>query len=229
MVTKVAQACPDVLQMLQHPQVFSKLFPIFTGVWRAIDVVDVFTIWRWSILLALATKKVGSVDGTFAKNNTDNVLAAHQIFSSIAFVVWTKLKDTYDKVDGSNIFNLHSKINTIKRHGTSVSEYFHKLNTLWKQYDAILNLVACTCDVAIGLRNHDKLLRCTKFLMGLNDTYMHNRSNILVIDPFPDVKTVFFIISREKSHRGSATRNNSARVQTSTFVAQDTKSKFYNN
>ncbi|XP_071718457.1 uncharacterized protein [Rutidosis leptorrhynchoides] len=149
-----------------------------------------------------------------------------QIFSSIASVV---LKEIYDKVDGSNMFNLHAKINTIKQNGSSVSEYFHKLNTLWKQYDDMLNLVTCTCDVAAGFKKHDKLMRCMQFLMWLDDTYMHTRSNILMIDPFPDVKAAFAIICREESHRGSSSRNNNAKVQHSAFVAQTNKPNFSNN
>ncbi|XP_071708051.1 uncharacterized protein [Rutidosis leptorrhynchoides] len=212
-----------------------------------------YQIWSRSILLALSTKnKIGFVDGTCVKNTTNDVLSSQwdrcnsvvlswilgslseelycgQIFSSIASVVWTELKETYDKVDGSNMFNLHAKINTIKQNGSSVSEYFHKLNTLWKQYDAMLNLVACTCDAATGFKKHDKLMRCMQFLMGLDDTYMHTRSNILMIDPFPDVKTAFAIISREESHRGSSSGNNNAKVQHSAFVAQTNKPNFSNN
>ncbi|XP_071714003.1 uncharacterized protein [Rutidosis leptorrhynchoides] len=158
-----------------------------------------YQIWSRSILLALSTKnKIGFVDGTFVKNTTNNVLASQwdrcnsvvlswilgslseelycgQIFSSIASVVWTELKETYDKVDGSNMFNLHAKLTLLSK----------------------------------------------MFLMGLDDTYMHTRSNILMIDPFPDVKTAFSIISREESHRGSSSGNNNAKVQHSAFVAQN--------
>ncbi|XP_071712432.1 uncharacterized protein [Rutidosis leptorrhynchoides] len=126
------------------------------------------------------------------------------------------------------MFNLHAKINTIKQNGSSVAEYFNKLNTLWKQYDAMLNLVSCTCDASDGFKKHDKLMRCMQFLMGLDDTYMHTRSNILMIDPFPDVKTAFAIISREESHRGSSSGNNNSKVQHSAFVAQTNKPNFSN-
>ncbi|GJY84938.1 ribonuclease H-like domain-containing protein [Tanacetum coccineum] len=39
------------------------------------------------------------------------------------------------------------------------------------------------------------------FLMGLDDTYMQLRSNILAREPLPDAKGVYVLISREESHR----------------------------
>ncbi|GKE51230.1 ribonuclease H-like domain-containing protein [Tanacetum coccineum] len=40
--------------------------------------------------------------------------------------------------------------------------------------------------------------------MGLDELYLPLRSNILIRDPIPDVKTAFFVIYREESYRGSS-------------------------
>ncbi|GJY89910.1 ribonuclease H-like domain-containing protein [Tanacetum coccineum] len=54
--------------------------------------------------------------------------------------VWEELKETYDKVDGSIIIGLHNQISTLKQNGFSIADYYHKLNALWKQFDAMIEL-----------------------------------------------------------------------------------------
>lgn len=185
-----------------------------------------YNVWSRSMLLALATKnKIGFIDGTFERNETDLVLASQwdrcnsvvlswilgsvsdelysgQIFSVTASVVWNELKETYDKVDGSIVFNLHHKINSLKQSGSTLSEYYHKLNTLWKQYDAMIKLPACSCNAAANFQEHNRVLKLMQFLMGLDDSYMSVRSNLLLREPLPDVKVAYAVLSREESHRG---------------------------
>ncbi|XP_071718062.1 uncharacterized protein [Rutidosis leptorrhynchoides] len=103
-----------------------------------------YNIWSRSMLLALGTKnKLGFINGSCVKSTTDNALASQwdrcntvvlswmldtlseelyngQIFSTNALTVWNDLKETYDKIDGSVIFNLHQKINSIKQNDSSI-------------------------------------------------------------------------------------------------------------
>ncbi|GKE48457.1 hypothetical protein Tco_1479715 [Tanacetum coccineum] len=101
---------------------------------------------------------------------------------------------TYDKVDDFVTFNLHHKINSLSQNGSSIADYYHRLNALWKQFDAL-------------------------FLMGLDDCYMQIRSDILSRDELPDVRSAYSIISSEESHRVvfSFGSGNSQRSQSSVF------------
>ncbi|XP_071734177.1 uncharacterized protein [Rutidosis leptorrhynchoides] len=154
------------------------------------------------MLLALSTKnKVGFVNGTYLKNNDDAVLATQWDRCTTSFV-WSELKETYDKVDGSIVFNLHHKISYSKQNGSSLSEYYHKLNTLWKQYDEMVKLPSCTCATSPEFQQHNKVLKLMQYLMGLDDVYVSTSSNLLLRDPLSNVKSAFDILSKEKLHRG---------------------------
>ncbi|GJX64294.1 putative transcription factor interactor and regulator CCHC(Zn) family protein [Tanacetum coccineum] len=122
------------------------------------------------LVLANQWDLCNSVVVTWILNSVSAELYDGQIYSRTAFDMWTDLKDTYNKVDGSVIFNLHKNINSLNQNGSSLFEYYHNLNTLWKQYDAM-------------------------FLMGLDDVYQPIRSNILTKEPLPLVKTAFAVIS----------------------------------
>ncbi|GJU74442.1 ribonuclease H-like domain-containing protein [Tanacetum coccineum] len=153
------------------------------------------------------------------------------IFSKDPTEIWDELKDTYDKVNGSVIFNLHHKINSLKQNGSSVLDYYQKLSSLWKQYDAMVKLPNCTCARSKDLKNHNKLIRLMQFLMGLDDTYMTLRSNILTTEPLPEIKTAFSLISREESHKNSISSQSINKTQVSSFNSKvmDNKQKLLKN
>ncbi|XP_071740258.1 uncharacterized protein [Rutidosis leptorrhynchoides] len=189
--------------------------------------------------------KIGFINGTV----TDQVLASQwdrcnsvvlpwilrsvtedlycgQIFSTNATEVWNELKETYDKIDTCIIFNLHQQINTLKQNDYTLSEYYHKFNTLWKQYDAMVSspdctcgTTACTCEAATSHKEHKKMIKLMQFLMGLSDEYTTIRSNILLRDSVLDVKEVYAIISREESHKGIS-NDKIGKTQASAFVTQ---------
>lgn len=96
--------------------------------------------------------------------------------------MWTDLKDTYDKLDGSVIFNLHKNINSLNQNESSLSEYYHNLNTLWKQFDAMISLPACTCEADKHYENHVNQIKLMRFLMGLDDVCQPIMSNIITKD-----------------------------------------------
>lgn len=191
--------------------------------------------------------KLGFIDGTCIRPNDNTVLAKQwdrcnsvvlswilssvteelflgQVFSKISSQVWSELKETYDKVDGSVTFNLHTKINSSTQNGSPVSDYYHRLNSLWKQFDALVKLPACTCSASHEFSKHNQLLKLMQFLMGLDDVYLPIRSSILTSDPLPTVKTAFSIISREESHRG-VSGSCSNKTQSSAFFSKIPENK----
>lgn len=131
-------------------------------------------------------------------------------------------------MDGSVIFNVVHKINEFKQGELSVPDYYHKLNSYWREFDTLTLLPTCTCAAHEGILKHNQLIRLMQFLMGLNDVYQPIRSNILSRDPLPDVKEAFNVVSREESHRGlhpSSDSKNSSKVQPAAFVAKSNNFK----
>ncbi|GKD86002.1 ribonuclease H-like domain-containing protein [Tanacetum coccineum] len=158
-----------------------------------------YQVWSCAMLLALEGKnKISFIDGSCKRSNTYE----------------EELKETYDKVDGSIIFGLHNQINTLKQVGSSIIDYYHKLNALWKQFDAMIELPKCVCNASKSFKNHNQLMKLMQFLIGLDDSYMQIRSSILSREVLPDVRSAYTTISSEESHRvvvgsmvGSSQRN----------------------
>ncbi|GKD55685.1 ribonuclease H-like domain-containing protein [Tanacetum coccineum] len=159
-------------------------------------------IWASAMKLALhARNKFSFIDGTCLKASysTSEVLSTQWdrcnaivltwimnsvsqdvymglVYSDNASSVWKELESTYDKVDGSVIFNLQN-INNVKQGGSSVADYYHRLNSIWREFDALTKLPKCVCEVKCAcvasseLVLHQQLMKLMQFLIGLDDCY----------------------------------------------------------
>ncbi|GJU04576.1 ribonuclease H-like domain-containing protein [Tanacetum coccineum] len=193
-----------------------------------------YRIWSGAVKLALqARNKYGFVDGSCLKESyaTSDVLSAQWdrcnamvltwimnvvsqdvymglVYSENAAVVWKELRETYDKVDGSVVYNLLQKINSVKQGGSSVADYYHRLNSLWREFDALTKLPKCICDLV--------------------------RSSLLTRDPLPEVKDAYNVVSRVESHRGvpESSGGTESKQNATSFVAKtfnNNKKQFNNN
>ncbi|GKB80976.1 hypothetical protein Tco_0947871 [Tanacetum coccineum] len=99
------------------------------------------------------------------------------------------------------MFGLHHKIHTLKQNGSSVADYYHKLNALWKQFDVMIELPKCVCNALENFKKHNQLIKLMQFLMSLDDSYMQIRSSVLSKEVLPDVRSAYATISIEEFHR----------------------------
>ncbi|KAJ0503468.1 putative retrotransposon gag domain, retrotransposon Copia-like protein [Helianthus annuus] len=204
-----------------------------------------YAVWSSAMKLALEAKnKYGFIDGKYEKLADDHVLAAQwdrcnfvvltwllnsvseelflgQVFFKLASEVWTNLKETYDKVDGSVVYDLYKRINCISQSSSSVAEYYNKLTTMWKQFDAMVHLPSRSCQAAEDYNDFSTLIKLMQFLMGLDDVYQPVRTNLLTREPFPSVKATCALISREESHRLSS---GGSKGQSVSFVSKSNQS-----
>ncbi|GJS98375.1 ribonuclease H-like domain-containing protein [Tanacetum coccineum] len=87
-----------------------------------------YQVWSCAMILAL--------DG---KNKT-SFIDVRDLIQMRAKHVWEELKETYDKVDGSIMYGLQHTIHILKQNSSSIADYYHKLNALWKQFDVMIEL-----------------------------------------------------------------------------------------
>ncbi|XP_076903193.1 uncharacterized protein LOC143558190 [Bidens hawaiensis] len=186
---------------------------------------DNYTVWSNAMNLALQVKnKTGFIDGSCIRPIDNEILSRQwdrwQVYSKLAIEVWKELKETYDKVDGSIVFNLYQKINMFSQNNSPVSEYYHKLNNMWKQLDQILQLPTCTCNASKKFNDFNHMIKLMQFLMGLDSSYQSVRSHLLLREELPTIKEAFAIISREESHRNSSSNNLKGQSQNVGFVSK---------
>ncbi|KAL2230327.1 UNVERIFIED_CONTAM: hypothetical protein Sindi_1627100 [Sesamum indicum] len=83
----------------------------------------------------------------------------------------------------------------------TVSDYYGKLKKLWNELVCITRTPNCTCGAAkeaSEIRGNDNLMQ---FLMGLNESYDHNRSQILIMEPLPDSNKAYAMVLRVEKQK----------------------------
>nr|KAJ0213000.1 hypothetical protein LSAT_V11C400157850 [Lactuca sativa] len=199
-----------------------------------------------------ARNKLGFVDGTCKKSSVDaskqikwdranavvcswllssvsDSIYQSQAYSDIAEDVWNSLFETYNKSDGSVVFNIHQQINNFKQNGISLSDYFNRLDSLWKEFDGLTSLTECTCEAAVKQKDHSNLMKLMQFLSGLDDSYSQVKSHILLMEPLPSVKTAFSILSREESLQRNGSLGSLQSFQTSSKSQSTAFNSRFNN
>ncbi|KAL3378352.1 hypothetical protein AABB24_004325 [Solanum stoloniferum] len=187
-----------------------------------------YSLWSRSMLINLRAKsKLGFVLGTCKKsayqgeleeqwekcnafvlawimNTVSKELLSGTVYATDAAMVWTDLKERFDKVDGSRSYQLHREICTIHQGNLTISTYFSKLRLLWDEFDALVSPPSCKCDKSRTYVDHLACLRLFAFLMGLNEVYGHARSQILMMNPLPTIGKAYAMLMADEGQRMTA-------------------------
>ncbi|GJR48542.1 ribonuclease H-like domain-containing protein [Tanacetum coccineum] len=105
-------------------------FSISTIISMKLTGTENYRFWATAMKLTIHTRnKTGFIDGTCKKDAYESSVPLSN-----------QLKETYDKLDGSVLFNIMQKIHSFKQGDLSVSECYHKLNSFWREFDILTKL-----------------------------------------------------------------------------------------
>ncbi|KAH0692239.1 hypothetical protein KY285_019336 [Solanum tuberosum] len=184
---------------------------------------DNYTLWSKAMQLALLGKnKVGFIDGTMKRDqfsgnlaqlwdrcnaiivswilcNVSKDLHSGVLFYSDTQLIWADLKERFNKINSSHVFQLHKEIFTLVQGVSYVSIYYSRLKDLWDEYNSIMPPPACNCPKSREFFEHLQYQRMLQFLMGLNDSYSQARSQILLMHQIPTINQVYAMINQDES------------------------------
>ncbi|XP_070010686.1 uncharacterized protein [Nicotiana sylvestris] len=123
------------------------------------------------------------------------------VYSSNFNEVWDDLKERFDKVDCSRNFQIHRKIATTRQGTSSISTYFSKLRVLWVEFDSLAPISgrdAANSREFVQFIERQELLQ---FLMGLNESYEHACSQLLMKIHVSSVNKAYSMLMERESQR----------------------------
>lgn len=186
---------------------------------------DNYTLWSKAMQLALLGKnKVSFIDGSVKRSqftgdlarlwdrcnaiivswilcNVSKDLHSGVLFCSDTHLIWSDLKERFNKVNSARVFQLHKEIFTLVQGVSPVSVYYSRLKDLWDEYDSIMPPPSCTCSRSREFFEHLQHQRMLQFLMGLNDSYSQVRSHILLLSQLPSINQAYAMISQDESQK----------------------------
>jgi hypothetical protein len=134
-------------------------------------------------------------------NSVEDSIAQSIVYLDNALDVWNELKERFSHGDFVRISELQIEIYGLKQGSRSVSEFFTALKVLWEELDAYLPVPVCNCPHKcvcmtgiLNVKTQHNLIRTIRFLTGLNDNFDLVRSQILLMDPLPQINKVFSMV-----------------------------------
>ncbi|KAL3360031.1 hypothetical protein AABB24_016506 [Solanum stoloniferum] len=202
-----------------------------------------YALWSRSFRIGLVGKsKLGFVDGRFPKSMFEPILfdqwekcnavvlswimnavrpglLSSVVYASDARKVWLDLRERFDTVNGSRIFQLHREIHTLVQGTMSVADYHSRLRDLWDEYDALMPCPSCPCLESKKFGENCDYQRLLQFLMGLNESYSTPRSQILMMSPMPTLNKAYALIIDQESqiNLASSASNSSGVIEGTTM------------
>nr|XP_004245314.1 uncharacterized protein LOC101251909 [Solanum lycopersicum] len=134
-------------------------------------------------------------------NTVSKSLISTVIYGSDAHSVWEDLRERFDKVNASRAFYLHKESVTMSQGTSSVSIYFSRLRELWDEAETLILCPSCACPESKQYIEHLQFQKLWQFLMGLNESYAHARSQVLMQIPVPSVNQAYAMIVSVESQR----------------------------
>ncbi|CAN1331762.1 hypothetical protein LINPERPRIM_LOCUS35463 [Linum perenne] len=141
-------------------------------------------------------------------NSVSEDIAQSLISYDKASLAWNDLKQRFNQCDAIRIADLQSRIASCDQGEATVTQYFTNLKVLWEEYLQYRPVPVCDCDPTPRVMLYQDQDYVIGFIRGLNDAFDVVRSQLLVMDPLPDINTVFkCVVQVERQMRGSVIRS----------------------
>ena len=183
---------------------------------------------EWAInfrMAIISRKKFGFLDGSLPKPAADSSYLEDWIANNRLIVGWIKqtiepkirslistrenakdlwemIKKRYSLKSGARLQQLRNALANCKQTGSSIDDYFGRLNKIWDGIADCMNSKQCSCgkcecDLSSAREKEIETRRVHDFLSGLDDvTHGVIRSQISAITPLPDLDSVYQRVSQ---------------------------------
>ncbi|XP_019235257.1 PREDICTED: uncharacterized protein LOC109215613 [Nicotiana attenuata] len=154
--------------------------------------------WRRKMIVALSAKnKIAFVDGICLRPAT--IGAEQKLWDRCNNMLQTR----YGTANRTKIFELKRELAYTSQEALDIASYFNKLKRLWDELGVVCTNHGqrCTCAAKPGTLQEDEENKLFQFLMGLNETYMGVRSNLLMMQPPPRLDSAYNILLNDEKQR----------------------------
>ncbi|XP_022892016.1 uncharacterized protein LOC111406885 [Olea europaea var. sylvestris] len=183
---------------------------------------DNYPAWRRSVTRALNAKnKLGFVLGTFKRPTTntaaallwdrgcnmimswllhsiDRSLTGSLLYCEMPNDLWVELETIFQQSNKTKIFTLKRDIANLHQGHQSITYYYGKLKELWEELASLQPVNTCTCRAAKTISETQDSDKVYQFLLGLNDSFQHIRSQILATDHYLQLGVAMLFFIRKK-------------------------------
>ncbi|XP_011081378.1 uncharacterized protein LOC105164425 [Sesamum indicum] len=140
-------------------------------------------------------------------NSISNEIVEGFVYVTSSRELWLEIEARYERSSGPMIYQIQREISTISQGDMTLTCYLTRVKKMWNELSCLAPSPKCTCggctcgiNKAIGERHTTTQLM--QFLMGLHENFDKEKSQLLMIDPLPDIERAFsmlFAVEQQRS------------------------------
>ncbi|XP_048502724.1 uncharacterized protein LOC125498539 [Beta vulgaris subsp. vulgaris] len=190
-----------------------------------------YRTWQRSMEISLAAKrKLGFVTGTVVRDGEDAVkqeqwdtcdslviswlhgsmteaVKRYVLYLNTSRAIWVQLKARFQVAHGARKYKLSRELYDVKHNGATVNEYYTNMKALWEELESLNSLPPITTmtteinEFVAALNKQQEEQHLFQFLIGLDEEYGAQRSQLLMKSPLPSVEEACSSVQQEEAHR----------------------------
>lgn len=140
-------------------------------------------------------------------NNVSAIIKQSIMFMTFARDIWLGLEKRFALTSGSRKYKLNKDLYELKQNNLSVTEYYTSIKSIWEELDSLNLLHVVTNPLTDVVKLFETIAeqkeetRLFRFLNGLDDHFNAQRSQILLMSPFPVLNLLVFLLSKRRPNK----------------------------
>ncbi|GFY85446.1 hypothetical protein Acr_04g0001840 [Actinidia rufa] len=148
-------------------------------------------------------KRVSTMVLSWMLNSIDNSITPSLTSCRTPYELWSELESRFTQGNHTTIFKIQREISNLEQGIFNITNYYNNFKTLWDQLDSIDPPPECTCNTAAAWQRKVSNACVYQLLMGINEPYHVLRTQILAMDPLPDLGKVYGLLIAEEHTKTS--------------------------
>ncbi|GAU28547.1 hypothetical protein TSUD_268860 [Trifolium subterraneum] len=151
---------------------------------------------------SIAWDRCNTMVMSWLSNAVEPEISQSILWIDTASEIWKELKDRFYQGDVFRISDIQEEIYTLKQGDSTISTYYTKMKKLWQELDNFRPIPNsnCTanCQAITKMREYRDGDQVIRFLKGLNEQYSHVRSQIMLMEPLPNIGKVYSLLAQQE-------------------------------
>ncbi|XP_058181087.1 uncharacterized protein LOC131299515 [Rhododendron vialii] len=143
-------------------------------------------------------KRVSTMVLSWLLNSISNTITPSLTSCRTPYELWRDLESRFTQGNNATVFKIQRETTHLQQGNLDITNYYNAFKTLWNQLDGIDPLPECTCGTATAWQKRVSNKRVYQLLMGVNEPYHVLRTQILAMDPLPDLGKVHGLLIAEE-------------------------------
>ncbi|XP_010696287.1 uncharacterized protein LOC104908824 [Beta vulgaris subsp. vulgaris] len=155
-----------------------------------------------------ASERCNNVIISYILRSLDTSIARSVIYCTTAREIWQDLEERFSQSSGPQLYSLQQNLHDLTQDPSdSIAEFFTQIKNIWDELSVanpipICRCTGCTCGITRKILKQQQEERLIQLLMmKIDNKYNNVRSNLLMMQPLPNVQLAYMLLSQEEKQR----------------------------